>query len=123
MPYVAAIGHRLSLVDLLEKFDFEDFDEAESMLEEAGLSLFENESEDVFVIVTDKFKIIYNEKYIDLNLSLTEDEEKLLSQYTGCCNKRIKLFWIADEIDGEGFLEIQAFIESKREVSESFDII
>ena len=127
MPYVAAIGHRLSLQDLLEKFEFEDFDEAEGTLEEAGLSLFQNDSEDVFVAVTDKFKIIDNEKYIDLKLDLTEDEEKLLAEYTGCSNKRIKLFWIAtieeDEVQEEGFLEFdeeeiyQAFIESKAEAS------
>jgi len=122
MPYIAAIGHRLSLNDLLEKYEFEDFDEAQSMLEEAGLSLFENESEDVFVAITDKFKIIDNEKYIDLNLTLTEDEEKLLSEYTGCSNKRIKLFWILaveeeqDEIQEDEFLELQPYIESKAEI-------
>ena len=129
MPYVAAIGHRLSLTDLLEKFDFEDFDEAESMLEEAGLSLFQNDSEDVFVVVTDKFKIIDNEKYVDLKLDLTEDEEKLLAEYTGCSNKRIKLFWIAsveeeqeELLQEKEFQEIQAFIESKA-AEESFSTI
>ena len=118
MPYIAAIGHRLSLNDLLEKFEFEDFDEAENMLEEAGLSLFENDSEDVFIAVTDKFKIIDNEKYIDLKLDLTEDEEKLLVEYTGCSNKRIKLFWILPLEDLLQEEEIyQEYIESKKEIS------
>ena len=99
MPFIAGIGHRLSLQDLLDKFEFEDLDEAEAALEEAGLIIFTNDTDDVFIVIDDKYKIIESNKYYDLNFTLTPDEEHLLTTYTGQTDKRIKLFWIESEED------------------------
>ncbi len=97
MPYVAAIGHRVALQNLLDKFGFEDLDEAEITLDEAGITLFTNNTDDVFVTITGKHKIIDKDTYVDLNFTLTPDEEIILSTYTGQNNKRIKLFWIESQ--------------------------
>lgn len=123
MPYVVAIGHRLSIQDLLEKHEFEDIDEAECIFEEAGLSIFKNDSDDVFVTVSDKYRIIEDEKFIDLNLSLTEEEEKLLRDYTGFNNKRIKIFWSDrdDQLDEEEIFK--EFLGMKKELELSLNEI
>ncbi|CAN5664116.1 hypothetical protein BH23THE1_BH23THE1_28380 [soil metagenome] len=94
MPYVAAIGHRVALADLLARFSFEDIDEAENILTEAGLELFSNDSDDVFITIADQYKIIDKDQYVDLNFSLTNDERTLLKTYTGYSDVRIKLFFI-----------------------------
>lgn len=99
MPHVAGIGHRLELQDLLDKFGFEDLDEAEIALDEAGITIFTNNTDDVFVTITDKYKIIEKDICYDLNFTLTEDEENILTTYTGQTNKRIKLFWFEQEED------------------------
>jgi len=59
MSYIVAIGHRVGLRDLLDRFSFEDFDDASNALEEAGLTIFLNEeSNDVFITVGEKYKIV-----------------------------------------------------------------
>jgi hypothetical protein len=101
MSYVAAIGHRLSLQDLLDKFSFDDMEEAECTLEEAGVTIFVN-NDDVFVTITDKYKIISKkDKYVDLNLNLTQEEMNILTVHTGHTDKRIKLFQLdlGEDID------------------------
>jgi hypothetical protein len=103
MPYVAAIGHRISLHCLLDKFGFEDIEEAKISLEEAGLTIFSNSSQDIFIVVNDKYIIIKGDQYIDLDLALAlmDDEYNLLKIYTNQTDKRIKLFWTDPEDDNE----------------------
>lgn len=95
MPYVVAIGHRVSRASLLERFSCEDVDELQCSLEEAGLSIFEND-EDIFVTVGEKYKIISDESYVDFDLTLNSEEQKLLQEYTGQSDTRVKLFLIKD---------------------------
>ena len=92
MPYVAAIGHRVSIHDLLDRFSFEDLEEVETVLSEAGLSVFSNESEDIFITIADKYKIVKGH-YMDMDFKLDEEEYKLLQTYTNQNDKRVKLFW------------------------------
>jgi hypothetical protein len=96
MPYIAGIGHRLPLQNFLDKWGFEDIDEAEIVLEEAGITIFVND-EEVFIVNNDKYKIIENGKYYDLNFKLTEDEENILLTYVELTDKRVKLFWVESE--------------------------
>lgn len=111
MPYVAAIGHRIQLSYILDKFSFEDLDEAETTLEEAGITLFPNDSDEVFVVITNKHKIIEGDKYVDLNFVLTEEEHKTLETYTGHSDKRVKLFWI-DMAEEETIVDPTVMIEA-----------
>ena len=105
MPYIAGIGHRVGLRDLLDKFAFEDLDDAETSLEEAGLSVFSNESQDAFITVANKYRMIDND-YEDLDFQLSQDEFRLLETYTGMKDKRIKLFWVDPEEDDNDQIQL-----------------
>lgn len=92
MRFIVAIGHRVSLRGLLDKYGVESLDELEVSFEEAGLTIFTNR-DDVFVTVTDKYKILEdNCSYIDLDMALTDDEFALLKAYTGEKDSRFKIF-------------------------------
>ena len=121
MPYVAGIGHRLLLQDLLDNFSFEDLEEAEAALQEVGITIFSNDS-DVFLVNSDKYKIIDEDKYVDLKFELTQEEESILTTYAGQFNKRIKLFWFTPTNDEIPFDMLNVFTEQiDSEESDSFD--
>lgn len=109
MPYIVAIGHRINLRDLLDKFSFEDFEDASSSLEEAGLTVFLNEkSNDVFITIHEKYKLLSGD-YLDCDFTLTSEELKLLSEYSGKTDQRVKLFWIeSNDETGSDILDIDA---------------
>jgi hypothetical protein len=106
MPFIAAVGQKLSIQELLDKWDFEDIDDAEIALEEAGITIFVN-GDDVFLVNSNKYKIIDENRYFELDFTLTKEEENVLSTYSGKSDKRIKLFWVGsdeEEIQDSEFL-------------------
>ena len=108
MPYILGIGHKVSLQDILEDYSFESYEEAEAVLFESGLTIFPYKDE-VFIVINNKYVIVNKQKYIDKDLTLTEDEYELLKTYTKKNDKRIKLFWAEEE---EEDLDVHNMLEA-----------
>ena len=88
------------------------------------MTIFSNDSQDIFITVTDKYRLIEDD-YEDLNFVFTPEEDKLLQTYTGQTNKRVKLFWIeptdsestySSELEDPAFMEVIVKSFAEREI-------
>lgn len=120
MPYVVGIGHCVPLQELCDRFSFTDFDEAETNLVEAGLDIFINDDDSVFITIADKHRLITDDLYVDLSFSITDQEHELLKTYTGQSDRRIKLFWTEPEEDEA--VSLQSAFNQMLAIGESLDV-